>query len=400
MQRLISISIIFGIGLALGWYLHDLQDSRDASAGVSPAAAYVPNTLTADQLPRRNTEMVADSGTEQKIFSRDEFLHLLNTRFEAAIEAYSHNWGQNAAAAASLRPVLESWLRQCMSYCAAGDFSSKVDSWLHIYYEDIPVLLLLAEYQTSQGYPEEAARTLQYAGTYAYEETQLSAVDAALEELVVTTDQRLAANASWVELTGFYELLDSIGLIRPEYQLRQALLYRQLGEISSARFLLESLANENGKDAWQQRVQEALLATAPAEPAPAAAPTAATALPLRKLGEHYVLQVNVNNTTLSLLIDTGASMTTLSRGGFAKLERSNLDYLGKRLFNTAGGVTSGEVYQAREITLGDTIWQQLGIAVLDYPTAAGVDGLLGMNLLRNYRFQIDQDQLLLYLEPR
>jgi clan AA aspartic protease (TIGR02281 family) len=405
MRRLIIFTFIFGIGLAIGWQLHGIRDSAAAaaSASLSSAATDLPTATTADQLPHRSTAAPPDSSrTEQKLFSSEEFLHLLNTRFEAAIEAYSHNLGQNPAAAASLRPVFESWLRQCMSYCTTGDFYRKVDSWLHVYYEDIQVLLLLAEHQSAQGYPEEAAMTLQYASTYAYQESQRSAVTRALDALVVTTDQRLVASTRWVELTGFYELLDSIGLTQPEYQLRQALLYQQLGELSSARALLLTLAaaDQYGDEAWRERVQAAIGASTPSEPAAVAALTETNAVPLQRLGEHYVLEVNINNTALTLLLDTGASMTTLSRAGFAKLESSKLQYLGRRLFNTAGGVTSGEVYQTRAITLGNNTWQQLDIAVLNYPTAAGVDGLLGMNLLRNYRFQIDQDQLLLYLQPR
>ena len=40
------------------------------------------------------------------------------------------------------------------------------------------------------------------------------------------------------------------------------------------------------------------------------------------------------------------------------------------------------------------------VAILDYNSRDGVDGLLGMNVLRNYRFEIDQDLALLYLRPR
>ena len=63
-------------------------------------------------------------------------------------------------------------------------------------------------------------------------------------------------------------------------------------------------------------------------------------------------------------------------------------------------MTRGEVYQAESIALGNTRLSAVEIAVLDYESPAGVDGLLGMNVLRNYRFQIDQDENVLYLRPR
>jgi hypothetical protein len=36
----------------------------------------------------------------------------------------------------------------------------------------------------------------------------------------------------------------------------------------------------------------------------------------------------------------------------------------------------------------------------DFEPSDGLDGLLGMNVLRNYRFEIDQDKEFLYLSPR
>ncbi|MCX2982531.1 hypothetical protein EYC98_16840 [Halieaceae bacterium IMCC14734] len=400
MQRLISYPVIFAAGISIGWLLHGSLDSTPPPIESMPTTVMSPAPVTSS---RRSvsTQIVAEKEVTQPL-SRSEFLQLLNTQFGSAIEVYAFTQRQNPEAAALLRPALDSWLRQCMSHCASGEFSANVNAWLHLYYEDIPVLLLLAEHQTAQGFPEEAARTLQYASTYAYEKSQLSAVAAALESLVVTTDQRMAASTNWVELAGFYELLDSIGLTQPQYQLRQALLYQQLGEFSSARALLLNLAaaDENGDEEWREGVQAALRNSSDTTPQEMATMTAPQTIPLQRLGEHYVLQASIDNIQLSLLIDTGASITTLSRTGFNKLDSAGLQYLGKRLFNTAGGVASGEVYQTNAITLGDSTWQQLDIAVLDYPTAAGVDGLLGMNLLRNYRFQIDQDQLLLYLQPR
>ena len=42
----------------------------------------------------------------------------------------------------------------------------------------------------------------------------------------------------------------------------------------------------------------------------------------------------------------------------------------------------------------------IDIAIFDYDAAEETDGLLGMNVLRNYSFEIDQEKDLLYLSPR
>jgi hypothetical protein len=50
--------------------------------------------------------------------------------------------------------------------------------------------------------------------------------------------------------------------------------------------------------------------------------------------------------------------------------------------------------------LGEIKILDLEIAVLDFEPSDGLDGLLGMNVLRNYRFEIDQDKEILFMSPR
>jgi clan AA aspartic protease (TIGR02281 family) len=125
------------------------------------------------------------------------------------------------------------------------------------------------------------------------------------------------------------------------------------------------------------------------------------AIPLTRRGDHFLVAAYINEVSqVILMIDTGASVTTLSSSSFAQIDGTRLGYRGSQLFNTANGMTQGEVYQTESITLGNTRLSTVDIAVLDYESPTGVDGLLGMNILRNYRFQIDQDRNVLYLHPR
>ena len=125
------------------------------------------------------------------------------------------------------------------------------------------------------------------------------------------------------------------------------------------------------------------------------------AVAVTKRGDHFLVEVTLNRmSTVKLLIDTGASLTTLSHSSFVDLPQANFNYRGSRMFNTAGGLTRGDIYRASSIELGEMQLNNIDIAVIDYPSASNVDGLLGMNVLRNYRFEIDQDDKLLHLQPR
>jgi predicted aspartyl protease len=101
------------------------------------------------------------------------------------------------------------------------------------------------------------------------------------------------------------------------------------------------------------------------------------------------------------MIDTGASITSLSQERFDVLSRdSHFEYLGWRLFNTAGGPARGTVYRASSLQLGAQALREVDIAVLDFQQGPGIDGLLGMNVLRHFHFEIDQDRDLLHLQQR
>jgi clan AA aspartic protease (TIGR02281 family) len=106
---------------------------------------------------------------------------------------------------------------------------------------------------------------------------------------------------------------------------------------------------------------------------------------------YNLVEVTLNDqATLKLLIDTGASMTALTRESFRRLSRQRFSLLGTRLFNTANGYTRGDIYRASALTLGEARLEGANIAVLDLRTMDDIDGLLGMNVLRQFHFEIDQ----------
>ena len=84
--------------------------------------------------------------------------------------------------------------------------------------------------------------------------------------------------------------------------------------------------------------------------------------------------------------------------------------LATRFSSTGGGVfsipqaaTLAAIFTAQTRCVwvnGEQVLQNVDIAVLDFRPRGGVDGLLGMNVLRHYRFEIDQDRDVLRLQRR
>jgi clan AA aspartic protease (TIGR02281 family) len=301
--------------------------------------------------------------------------------------------------AQSLRATLLAHLQTLLDQGQDASLMALVDAYLSRYYDDTDVLIILAEHQRRQGYPEEAARTFQYAFTYAYQPAQLDKVSALYHSLVEKTDAAFSKQQQWVELLGFYQLLESIDLSQPRYRLRQAVAYLELKDFTSARELLTPLVADvkwSGKAKDLLAVADALSGEAPEQS------IAAGSVPLQRRGHHYLIKVGLNRVSeVSLMIDTGASITSLSQNSFDALSQySDFHYLGSRLFNTANGITQGAIYQADQLSLGSYVLRNVKLAVLDFQPDRGIDGLLGMNVLQHFRFEIDQDRQVIHLQQR
>ena len=406
MKRLLKNTSLLLIGSVFGWWLHDIGIT-DAELPVQfPGSSSNNRVALVDPASHFDSPAIDNAGSQPSPESETppsstRFRQLLNEqKFDQALAYYERALLLDIGYQQILKPVFEKYLQACLQQCGEGIFVELVDLWLGSYYEDIPVLLLLAEKQRLHGLPEEAASTLHLAETYALRAGQREDVNNAVKRLVAFTDDDLSRQQGWIELLGFYEYLEAIGLGWEPFRLRQASLYQALGESQRSRELLLELRENDSRISaeWSESLDRLLAESAPE---PVAADLPMNTVSLKRRGDHFLVASSLNGVDpVILMIDTGASITTLTRESFASLVSTDFEFRGSRLFNTANGLTQGEIYGTSSLSLGETRLGGLDIAVLDYQLSDGVDGLLGMNVLRNYRFEIDQDKELLYLRPR
>lgn len=370
MTQFLKNAALLLAGVAGGWWLHGTTYTAGPAPElfVDPGPMAEVSVLVPAEVPtsRGNGYTRTTPVVETPVPpTAAAFRQLLKQRdFEQALAYYEQALLLDDRYQGLLKPVLEHYLQTCLQQCHDGVFVDLVELWLGTYYQDIAVLLLLAEHQRAQGLPEVAAGTLKMAATYAMQAGQQEQVDAAVQRLVQATDTLLSRQQRWIELLGFYEYLEAIDLGQRDFLQRQAAVSQQLVE------------PDNGGGAQQS-------------------------IPLDRRGDHFLVAIELNDADLvTLMIDTGASVTTLTSTSFSLLSSSDYEYRGSHVFNTANGLAPGEVYRTGSIRLGDSRIEDVDVAVLDYRPSEGVDGVLGMNVLRNYRFEIDQDRELLLLRPR
>lgn len=430
--RSFSVLLLLALGFGAGWGLRGFMPQADTRAGFPtqipvqpPAASMAAGTDTLETDPQLSSSppKAPQPATEnfhegrQELSAEDagnhlreelgeklskEFRALLQAQsFDAAMNLYSDIERRSSRDAAELKELALAYLESCLDRGDGSALTGLVDAWLGRYYGDIEVLVLLARYQRISGYSAEAARTFQLAFTYAFTSADKQKVDLAFESFVGATDEHLAGQQSWRRLISFYETLGVLDLTRPHYQLRLAELYMAHGEPDFGRDLLTRLAGVPSVSAAATNLLHASRAE-PKSPTVGQSSGAVDAIPLRVVGSHYALPLALNSAEdIHLIIDTGATTTTLSRKSFDALSRHGaFTELGPRMFNTAGGVTKGTLYRVASFQLGDQLLSDVDIAVLDFDMPVGVDGLLGMNVLRHFRFRVDQDEQRLYLRPR
>jgi clan AA aspartic protease (TIGR02281 family) len=392
MRNLITITLVFSIGLSSGWWLRDAASPTPATT--TPLAPH-PSPAVAKRFEDKPPPQTP--ATSQQSLQPAFSVLLSKGRFEEAITQYE---SRDEAGRDRLHPKLESFARRCLSECEPARFLELAQFWLAAFYDDIDMLLLLAEHQRREGSPEMAADTLLSARTYALSGQDREAIQQAVNSLTQETDTRYTAQDNWIELMGYYEYLQALDLNTPASELRQADLYTALGETARAQRLLKALMDQDiGADpAWTTQLRERLVDA----PATAQSPSIALSngLPLSRQGSHYLVDSQLNGEQLVLMIDTGASITSISSEQFLRLPRQHFQLMGSRMFNTANGYTLGEVYRAQTFTLGEYILKDITIAVLPFQAPDNADGLLGMNVLRNFRFEIDQDNSMLRLRLR
>ena len=395
---LTAIALALCMGFAAGWWYRDQNLPPDHT----PTAAVIEERLprsappVSPPAPPVVTESAPGLAGDEQLLGR-----MLEERLYAEATAfYFEAVRQDPGNMPLLRPTVDDYVRQCLRHCDSASFVELVDTWLATFYDDITILLILAEYEEQQGQPEAAANTLLLARTYAPEAGDQRRVSGALAQLTQRTDERLAGEQRWIELLGYYEFIAAIDFSTVEFELRRALLYRRIGEQARGNELLAKLREaDSGDDPQWTATLQRHLSPEITETAPSAA--LSNAIPLERRGDGYLVEVVLNDrSTLKLLVDTGASMTALTREGFRRLYRPDFSLLGTRLFNTANGFTRGDIYRASSLTLGDERIEGTDVAVLDFSTMDDIDGLLGMNVLRKFQFEIDQSVGAMYISRR
>ena len=209
------------------------------------------------------------------------------------------------------------------------------------------------------------------------DETEQASVSMRLAQLTLAQIKSLSEQQAWQTLIDETTVWLDYASNNPDYLIAQANAYYQLGDLISAQSSLERLPQSHPNKAHANALQDSI----------DNAYTKVDHVPLIKRGAHYLLNIAVNtNQNTQLVIDTGASITVLPRSFINSLYPTP-DYLGTIKVNTANGQTVARRYRVESIQVGQHVLTGFDVLAMSQNTG---HGLLGMNFLQHFKFNINQ----------
>ena len=209
-------------------------------------------------------------------------------------------------------------------------------------------------------------------------------------------------NDDRISIKQLYQELHEKHPSQAHFQFELALAQLSLGEEDKAELLLEalrydtefgSIANRYLNDIEQLRKKNTAEAITPPTTRPKAN-NREIVVPLRRIGNSFLVQTSVNGRSLPLLLDTGASITALSS---KLIEQLSLQATGQIIqLSTANGLTQARLFKAKTIKLGRMTVRNLTVAEIELGNTSQFQGLLGTDLLNqvdgNFSYVIDNEK--------
>jgi predicted aspartyl protease len=220
---------------------------------------------------------------------------------------------------------------------------------------------------------------------HSYQDKDLKRITNELDTTIESYITKLTEAKSVSKLILFLEDIISKSNMAEKYMIRLAELYRNLEIYDKA----EEILNEVNIDSTYNNqainlIKELHELQIETEEYP-------HKIALNKIGSQFSVNLTINNTPLTLLLDTGASYTFIDVNKIPNLEEGK-----EILLNTAGGEITGELYLAQSLIIQDIELTDFEITVAPFRNQ-NMEGLLGMNFFEKFNFKIDQEKAMLYL---
>ena len=393
-MRILSALLLFALGVFVGWSLknHWVHETTATVSGVVSQSHEV-NRSSYDQVAVESKRKLAVPAPpldfflqwlQQKEYRRAiEFLALLPSKNDNQSFEYYRQRLFNSL-------VNDKSLNQ-------HDVIEIIDHYLSYYHDDYEFLVQKARYQEAVADYLGALQTLYAAKLYVISPNIQKEIRDRIDRFLKDKSKLLVANNPTV----LGRMIEVVQDKEPQYvplALLNAETLIQWKQYDKAYTQLDNLPLDGIND---QRVNLLLRKVVSLQQviSHSEAEFAEKGIPLQRIGHHYVVELEILGVGLTrLIIDTGASFTTLSdrilvglQEPYGRIVKDNVRV------NTANGLVIGQLFKSNLVRLGDHELVDIELISIPLENFNDIDGLLGMNILKQFEFRIDQENSVLIL---
>lgn len=248
------------------------------------------------------------------------------------------------------------------------------------------IVKLMIETYINKGSFEKAIALLLQAKEDYVSDDEDKRLGARLKEIAIKNIESYTSQKQYIQLQTFLEQMIDYDDSEGFYKLSLAELYMKLEKDEETREVLSSLEYDETYGLKAKKLLEGL---------DEEDEEYEYAIALRQHGSHFVVHVFLDGREFRLMLDTGASFTLLDEAKVSSLEvvRENL------VLQTAGNNISAKLANIGTMEMGEIKISNFKVTVASFPRN-NIDGLLGMNFFKRFKFFIDQEKSILYLDRK
>ncbi len=385
-----SFAVVFiTLGAFFGWFLHAIYDDfnlqtlaeNKQSEVLSSAAVTIP--VTSQIKPA----VISDYES-----SREYFTALLrNHQYDLSLQWYK---AAELDKPSLLFPELMHYINMQLTNKNKQVFEL-LNIFLGEFYDNSRLLLQQAEAFSVFNNIDAALNSFILARNYAVDNDSYIAVELALHEFSFMVFKQYQEETNWQQSIIFFKKLIAIEPQFAFYHLALAESYLNTDNTEQAQMHLQGITEDQLYGPEAEQMLEKIFSG-----------ESTNAIKLEQNNGHYIVSIILADVyRVKLMLDTGASYSSLSSTMIAQLVQDGQAVkTGRKIIYTAGGKVTADLYQLNKITLGDYVINDIIVVELDLESAVenngAFDGLLGINILNQFDFSIDQKTKYLLLSPK
>ncbi len=389
-QQLKFAIIFITLGTVLGWFSHSAFNSSTVELYSSDRP--LGNSISFEHNKKLSVKMSplkVDSEIEKNKSHFNKFLD--SNQFEKALLWYKEVENNHG------RYLLPLFLRK-VEFLAVNNNTKALnllDVFLEEYYSSTIILVSKANTLVLFDQIQPAFDAFFLAKNYAKNDQEYNNIIQSIHELSMKIYQRYKSDGEWKKNIQLFSFLAESEPQFSFYKMVLAESYLKVGENDLAMMHLQLISEDviYGREASE--MLEMLMLS-----------DNSNRIELKLQGKHYIVDSLLADLyEVKLMIDTGASYSTLSSYVIAQLVNNGLaEKVGQKQVYTAGGKIEVDVYNLKKMSIGFFSVNDIIVAELDLESTLdgnnSLDGLLGVNFLNQFDFSIDQQNKQLILNSK